>query len=71
MYTEGNVRCAMKSRLVRDRPKAAPKKGSRGRQAPPSVFEMLKDFAGALKDGPSDLAKNHDHYAHGAPKRKT
>ncbi len=26
-------------------------------------------FVGAVKDAPSDLAENHDHYLYGAPKR--
>jgi hypothetical protein len=34
----------------------------------PTLFEMFKDFVGVC-EGPSDLARNHDHYAHGAPKR--
>jgi hypothetical protein len=32
-------------------------------------LEEFKDFVGCIKDGPPDLAENHDHYAHGAPKR--
>ena len=32
--------------------------------------EEFKDFIGILKDGPPDMAENHDHYAHGAPRRK-
>lgn len=34
----------------------------------PTLYEMFEEFVGAL-EGPSDLAENHDHYAHGAPKR--
>lgn len=30
--------------------------------------EMLK-LAGSVKDLPSDMARNHDHYLHGFPKR--
>lgn len=33
-----------------------------------TLFEIFKDFVGVC-EGPSDLAHNHDHYAHGAPKR--
>lgn len=29
----------------------------------------LMKLAGALKEMPSDLARNHDHYVHGQPKR--
>jgi hypothetical protein len=31
--------------------------------------EGLLSFSGVVKDGPSDLARNHDHYLHGTPKR--
>ena len=34
-----------------------------------SLHEGLLKFAGICKDLPSDMARNHDHYAHGAPKR--
>ena len=30
--------------------------------------ERFKDFIGII-DGPSDLARNHDHYIHGTPKK--
>ena len=29
----------------------------------------LKRFAGAVKRLPSDMARNHDHYLHGRPKK--
>jgi hypothetical protein len=29
----------------------------------------LLKFSGAVKDGPSDFARNHDHYLHGTPRR--
>jgi hypothetical protein len=29
----------------------------------------LLAFSGVVKDGPSDLARNHDHYLHGTPRR--
>ncbi|HUO09784.1 MAG TPA: hypothetical protein VM008_15880 [Phycisphaerae bacterium] len=49
---------------------AAPKKTKRPKTPePPTIYELLKEFVGCVKDAPSDLAKNHDHYAHGAPKR--
>ena len=39
-------------------------------QLKPGWFsEQFKDFIGCVKNGPTDLAENHDHYAHGAPKR--
>jgi len=31
--------------------------------------EGLLSFSGVVKDGPSDLARNHDHYLHGTPRR--
>jgi hypothetical protein len=31
--------------------------------------ETLLKYAGTVEGLPSDLAKNHDHYIHGAPKR--
>lgn len=31
--------------------------------------EGLLSFSGVVKDGPSDLARNHDHYLHGTPKQ--
>ncbi len=33
-----------------------------------SFFEAIRDLVGVIKDAPADLAANHDHYAHGAPK---
>ncbi len=30
-----------------------------------SLQEGLLSFAGVIKDGPADLARNHDHYLHG------
>jgi len=30
--------------------------------------EGLLSFSGLVKDGPSDLARNHDHYLHGTPR---
>ena len=41
------------------------------REEVPTLFELLEPFVGCIKDGPSDLAAEHDHYAHGAPKRGT
>ncbi|MCC6124754.1 MAG: hypothetical protein IT426_07330 [Pirellulales bacterium] len=40
--------------------------------APPprkSLAEQLGDLIGAVPDLPSDMARQHDHYLHGAPKR--
>ncbi len=35
----------------------------------PSWAEVFKDLIGAADELPEDLADNHDHYIHGAPKR--
>ena len=34
-----------------------------------SLADALRDYIGIFDDLPSDLARNHDHYIHGAPKR--
>jgi hypothetical protein len=31
--------------------------------------EALLQFSGVVKDLPSDMAKNHDHYLHGRPRQ--
>ena len=40
-------------------------KGSRER----SLYDRFKPFVGIAKHLPADLAANHDHYLHGAPRR--
>ena len=35
----------------------------------PSLRERLLKLAGTVEDLPADMARNHDHYIHGAPKR--
>jgi hypothetical protein len=35
-----------------------------------SVWDALLEFAGTAEGLPRDLAENHDHYLHGAPKPK-
>ena len=35
----------------------------------PTLAERLKGFIGKAEGLPSDLAKNHDHYLHGQPKK--
>ena len=35
----------------------------------PTLAERLKDVIGIAKGLPPDLAENHDHYAHGKPKK--
>jgi len=34
-----------------------------------SLYDRLKPIIGAAKGLPSDLARNHDHYLYGTPKR--
>ncbi len=34
-----------------------------------SLREGLLNLAGTVKGLPSDMARNHDHYIHGTPKR--
>jgi hypothetical protein len=35
----------------------------------PTWGEVFGDLIGAVEGLPEDLAENHDHYIHGAPKR--
>lgn len=35
----------------------------------PTLAERLKGFIGTLQGLPSDMARNHDHYLHGQPKK--
>jgi hypothetical protein len=35
----------------------------------PPWTEVFKDLIGAAEGLPEDLAENHDHYIHGAPKK--
>jgi hypothetical protein len=39
--------------------------------APPrkTLAEQLGDLVGSVSDLPPDMAQQHDHYLHGAPKR--
>jgi len=34
-----------------------------------TLAERFNDVIGCVSDLPSDMAKNHDHYLHGTPKR--
>jgi hypothetical protein len=43
---------------------AAPSAG-----AGPSLRDFLLSIAGTVPEWPADMASNHDHYLHGAPKR--
>jgi hypothetical protein len=35
----------------------------------PTASKLFLKYAGRMKGLPSDLARNHDHYLHGAPKK--
>ena len=35
----------------------------------PAIYGQLLDLAGTAKGLPPDLARNHDHYLHGRPRR--
>jgi hypothetical protein len=48
--------------------RAAPSNGDRPVASEDSLAKRLLRFAGTLKGLPSDLAHNHDHYIHGAPR---
>jgi hypothetical protein len=35
----------------------------------PTLIEQFEDIVGAVPELPPDMAQQHDHYLHGAPKR--
>ena len=39
-------------------------------QEQPTIWEKLLKLAGTVEGLPSDLAKNHDHYLYGVPKKE-
>ena len=43
----------------------------KGESTTPEELNQLREgllgFSGIVKDGPSDMARNHDHYLHGTP----
>jgi hypothetical protein len=40
-----------------------------GQTSPKSWGEALQEVAGTAEGLPPDLARNHDHYLHGTPRR--
>ncbi|MCI0457912.1 MAG: hypothetical protein L0Z62_13175 [Gemmataceae bacterium] len=44
-------------------------KSELAKEAPRPTHAALLELAGTVTDLPSDMARNHDHYIHGAPKR--
>jgi len=43
--------------------------GEQGTGGRPSIYDRLARLAGKAKGLPADLARQHDHYLHGQPKR--
>ena len=35
----------------------------------PTIFDKLAKLAGRAQGLPTDMARNHDHYLHGAPRK--
>jgi hypothetical protein len=54
---------------VRVEPVPETEAAGEGSQHVSQLREGLLGFSGIVKGGPSDLARNHDHYLHGAPRR--
>lgn len=54
---------------VRVEPAAEAEDASEGTQELHQLRNGLLGFSGAVKGGPTDLARNHDHYLHGTPRR--
>ena len=61
--TEVEVRAVKKPRPAKKTPK--------GKKTPPrSLAQRLAPFIGVVKDLPSDMSVNLDHYLYGHPKRQ-
>lgn len=54
---------------VRVEPVEETKGAAEGSLGPRQLREGLLSFSGVIKEGPSDLARDHDHYLHGTPRR--
>jgi hypothetical protein len=61
------VRVLPVKRVVKSR-RRKPTKSRKGRKTE-SLSEMFLSLAGTVKGLPSDMAKNHDHYLYGLPKK--
>ena len=48
---------------------AEPSEAGEERGDSPTIWEELRKLAGTAKGLPSDLARNHDHYLYGLPKK--
>ena len=54
---------------VRVEPMGEAETSSEGAPEARQLREGLLAFSGVVKEGPADLAHNHDHYLHGTPRR--
>lgn len=61
--------CLREGMDVRVEPIGEAQGAAEGPQETRRLREGLLSFSGVVKEGPSDLARNHDHYLHGTPKR--
>ena len=48
---------------------AEPPETGEDRSGGPTIWEKLRKLAGTVEGLPSDLARNHDHYLYGRPKK--
>lgn len=48
---------------------AEPPEAGEERSGGPTIWEKLRKLAGTVEGLPSDLARNHDHYLYGRPKK--
>ena len=35
----------------------------------PSIWDKLRKYSGTVQGLPADMARNHDHYIHGGPRK--
>jgi hypothetical protein len=49
--------------------KSSARRGTKARKRTLTLYDRMKPFIGIAKGLPPDLARNHDHYLHGTPKR--
>ena len=54
---------------VRVEPVPEPEAAVEGPGEVQQLRQGLLGFSGIIKGGPSDLARNHDHYLHGMPRK--
>jgi hypothetical protein len=54
---------------VRVEPVEEPQRKEEPSQEASQLRGGLLSFSGVIKEGPTDLARNHDHYLHGTPRR--